>query len=224
MDWITENAKKSRRRMKDKYSMRGTNIYIQDKVPDDINLEFVFDYIIARIPTRLMDSIDVIYVGDFPDFKTREINAYYDNGAIFITNNQEDDHDMINDIVHEIGHGVEQRFNDFIYSDNTIEQEFMGKRRTLYRMLKAEGLNPPKLLIAEPSFNQYIDDYLYEEVGYSLLNNLVNGLFVSAYAATSLSEYYARGFEEYVFGNRKYLAKNAPALYNVLEELFKEEE
>jgi Mlc titration factor MtfA (ptsG expression regulator) len=91
-------------------------------------------------------------------------------------------------------------------------------------MLKAEGLNPPKLLIAEPSFNQYIDDYLYEEVGYSLLNNLVNGLFVSAYAATSLSEYYARGFEEYVFGNRKYLAKTAPALYNVLEELFKEEE
>ena len=118
MDWITENAKKSRRRMKDKYSMRGTNIYIHDQVPDDINLEFVFDYIIARIPTRLMDSIDVIYVGDFPDFKTREIDAYYDNGAIFVTNNQEDDHDMINDIVHEIGHGVEQRFNDFIYSDN----------------------------------------------------------------------------------------------------------
>ena len=116
MDWITESAKRSRK-LKDKYSMRGTNIYIQDKVPDTINLEFVFDYIIARIPTRLLDSIDVIYVGDYPDFKTRDINAYYDNGAIFVTNNQDNDKDMIDDIVHEIGHGVEERFNDFADND-----------------------------------------------------------------------------------------------------------
>ena len=39
-----------------------------------------------------------------------------------------------------------------------------------------------------------------------------------------LSEYYARGFEEYVYGNRKFIAKTSPALFNVLEELFKEEE
>ena len=41
-----------------------------------------------------------------------------------------------------------------------------------------------------------IDDFLYKDVGYALLNNLVMGLFPSAYAATSLREYFARGFEE----------------------------
>lgn len=223
MKWITESAKRSRK-LKDKYTMRGTDIYIQDPVGDHINLEFVFDYIMARVPTRLLNSVDVIYVGDFPDFKRRDINAYYDNGAIFVTNSQDDDKDMIDDIVHEIAHGVEERYNDFIYSDHTLEKEFLAKRQVLYRMMKSHNLNPPKLMLAEPSYNQFIDDYYYEEVGYSIMNDLVNGVFVSAYAATSLSEYFARGFEEYVFGERRYLAKTAPALFNILEELFMEKE
>ena len=61
MKWITESAKRSRK-LKDKYTMRGTDIYIQDPVGDHINLEFVFDYIMARVPTKLLNSVDVIYV------------------------------------------------------------------------------------------------------------------------------------------------------------------
>jgi len=221
MKWITESAKRSRR-LKDKYSMRGTDIYIQEPLGEHINLDFVFDYIMARVPNKLLDSVDVIYVGDFPDFKRRDINAYYDDGAIFVTNNQDDDKDMIDDIVHEIAHGVEERYNDFIYSDNTLEKEFLAKRQALYRMMKAHDLNPPKIMITDSSFNKELDDYFYEEVGYEIMNDLVNGVYVSAYAATSLNEYFARGFEEYVFGERKYLAKYCPALFRVLEDLFEE--
>jgi hypothetical protein len=56
-----------------------------------------------------------------------------------------------------------------------------------------------------------------------ILNDLVNGLFISAYATTSLSEYYARSFEEWVFGNRKEIKKLSPAVFNIFEELFEEE-
>ena len=78
------------------------------------------------------------------------------------------------------------------------------------------------MLLVEPSYNQEIDDYLYEEVGYDVLNDIVNGLFVSAYAATSINEYYARGFEEWVFGHRNEIKKLSPALYRIFDDLFEE--
>lgn len=222
MKWINESMKRSRK-LKDQYSMRGTQIYVNDQPPEHINLEFVFDYIAARVPKRLLDSVDVIYVGDFQEFEERDINAFYDNGAIFITNDQEDDQDMIDDIIHEIAHAVEERFNDFIYSDSSIEREFMAKRETLFNLCQSYDLHPPKSMLVNSDFDQVIDDYLYLEVGYDVINDLVNGLFISAYAATSLSEYYARSFEEWVFGHREQVKKLSPALYNIFEDLFEED-
>ena len=222
MKWITESMKRSRK-LKDQYSMRGTEIYINEQPPEHIDLEFVFDYVAARVPKRLLDSVDVIYVGKFPEFEDREINAFYDNGAIFVTNEQDNDQDMIDDIVHEVAHAVEERYNDFIYSDSSIEREFMAKRQTLYNILNSHEMYPPKSFVVNPDYDQVIDDYLYREVGYDIINDLVNGLFVSAYAVTSLSEYYARSFEEWVFGHRAEIKKLSPAVYNVFEELFEEE-
>ena len=222
MKWITESMKRSRK-LKDHYSMRGTEIYINNQPPEHIDVEYVFDYITARVPKRLLDSVDVIYVGEFPEFEERDINAFYDSGAIFVTNEQDDEQDMIDDIVHEIAHAAEERYNDFIYSDSSIEREFMAKRQTLFNLLQSYDLEPPKSLLVNPDYDQDIDDYLYRDVGYDVLNDLVNGLFISAYAATSLSEYYARQFEEWVFGHRAEVKKLSPALYNVFEELFEEE-
>jgi hypothetical protein len=222
MKWINESMKRSRK-LKDQYSMRGTQIYVNDQPPEHINLEFVFDYIAARVPKKLLDSVDVIYVGQFPEFEERDINAFYDSGAIFITNEQDDDQDMIDDIIHEIAHAVEERYNDFIYSDSSIEREFMAKRETLFNLCQSYDLHPPKSMLVNSDFDQIIDDYLYLEVGYDVINDLVNGLFISAYAATSLSEYYARTFEEWVFGHRDQVRKLSPALYNIFEDLFEED-
>ena len=96
MKWITESMKRSRK-LKDQYSMRGTEIYINEQPPENIDLEFVFEYIAARVPKRLLDSVDVIYVGKFPEFEEREINAFYDMERSFITNEQDDEQDMIDD-------------------------------------------------------------------------------------------------------------------------------
>ena len=61
--------------------------------------------------------------------------------------------------------------------------------------------------------------FLYADVGYPLLTSLTMGLFISPYAATSLREYFARGFEEYYIGDRKYLTNISPVLYNKIEYL-----
>ena len=48
---------------------------------------------------------------------------------------------------------------------------------------------------------------------------MVANIFVSGYAATSVSEYFARGFEEYFIGNKKVLRDLSPVLYKTIEEL-----
>jgi Mlc titration factor MtfA (ptsG expression regulator) len=45
------------------------------------------------------------------------------------------------------------------------------------------------------------------------------GLFPSPYAATSLREYFAIGFEHYYLKDRKVLKRDCPVLYNKLAEL-----
>jgi len=60
---------------------------------------------------------------------------------------------------------------------------------------------------------------LYRELGYPTLTSYTMGLFISPYAVTNLGEYYARGFEEYVYGEKEYLKKVSPSLYNKLEKL-----
>ena len=68
-------------------------------------------------------------------------------------------------------------------------------------------------------YNETFDNFLYKEVGYSKLGSAVMGLFVSPYAATSLEEYWAVGFEDYFVGDREYLKKISPQLFNKIKEI-----
>jgi hypothetical protein len=77
----------------------------------------------------------------------------------------------------------------------------------------------PSDFLNDIEYNEQIDDFLYKKVGYDILNQIVTNIFVSGYAATSVSEYFARGFEEYFVGNKDEVKKLSPILYNIIEEL-----
>ena len=68
-------------------------------------------------------------------------------------------------------------------------------------------------------YDKYIDMFLYETVGYDILNQLVVNIFVSGYAATSVREYFARGFEEYLLGDKESLKRISPVLYTTINKL-----
>ena len=59
--------------------------------------------------------------------------------------------------------------------------------------------------------------FLYQDVGYALLTTLTMGLFVSPYAATSLREYFATGFDKYYLEDRRYLKNISPILFEKIE-------
>jgi len=218
MKWLNESMDKSKK-LKDTYSLHDIEIFIKDQFPESINVDFVLKYIKARIPYELLRGVDMIYVGKFKHLDEKEANAIYMDGAIYLTNEQDDDMDLIDDIVHEIAHSVEELYGHGIYDDGAVQREFLGKRKRLFADLKANDYAPPEELQYETDYTQKIDDYLYQDVTYDAMWHFVGGLFPSPYAATSLREYFARGFEEYVIGNKQELAQLCPVLSRKLNQL-----
>ena len=223
MSWIFESVKRSKK-MKDHYKLHDIDIFIKDPLPEDISVDFVLKYITQRIPYFLLRGVDMIYIGQFKQLIDREVNAVLEDGAIYLTNEQDDDKDMIDDIIHEIAHSLEEVYGDFLYEDGKIGREFLIKRKKLFLDLENYNYNPPIELQLELDYSHEIDDYLYKKVGYDVMWNFVNGLFPSPYAATSLREYFARGFEEYTMGNREELREICPVLYTKIKDLYEMED
>jgi len=210
---------KVQEKQKRRFTWNNIEIFIKDPILNpEVQLDTVLNKISQRIPAHLFQNVDTMYIGQFDFFKDRDINAMYENSSIFITNEQDDIDDMADDIVHEVAHSVEETYRDFIYSDGSLEQEFIQKRKQLYSILQSE--NVPNLELGQfihPYYNRQFDDFLENEIGYPLLDMLSSNIFYSPYAATSLREYFANGFEAfYFFQEPDFLQKFCPVLFEKL--------
>ena len=218
MSWLEESVKRSRK-LKDHYMLRNIDIYVKDQLPQDIDIDFVIRYVAKKLPDHVLRNIDIIYVGYFQDLVDRDVNALWQNGAIYITNKQDSEMDMIDDLIHEISHSNEKQYERIIYEDGKLEKEFLYRRKKLALILSDKGFGLPPGFIYNIDYDKAIDDYLYEKVTYDVLWQLVPGLFPSPYAVTSLREYWARGFEEFYMGKREELKELAPILFSKLMQL-----
>jgi hypothetical protein len=201
-------------------------ILVKDPLPENVSLSKCIEKIEKKIPEPLLHDLDSVYIGQFEEFVERDISAFYRDGAIFVTNDQADASGLIDDIVHEIAHSVEGYYKSQIYGDTLLEREFLGKRHRLYDIMKQHELGiditRAQKLFFNLKYSLKFDNILYKKIGYSLLASLSAGLFSNPYAITSLREYFASGFEEYYMGDRIYLKKVCPHLYNKIIELNKE--
>lgn len=212
-DYIKKSHAVSLKENREKY-IHEKIVYIKDKIPEEIDLDYVLEYIEKRLPAHLMHLIDAIYVGSFSFLEEKDVNAMYMDSAIYITNNQSSEEDMIDDIIHEIAHSVEELTGEILYFDGEIEREFLGKRKYLCSLLNSEGFKIPFESCLELEYDEHFDKFLYQNVGYEVLTSLTMGLFYSPYGATSLREYFANGFEHYFLGDKEYLKNISPVLYS----------
>jgi len=145
----------------------------------------------------------------------------YEDGAIFISNEQTNEMDLIDDIVHEIAHSIEKKYIEIIYTDGSIQREFKKKRQQLYDILQKKGKNPPAEIVSDINFNQSVDDYLFLDVGYPILTQISSfaKLFISPYSATSIREYFASGFDQFFLGDQMLVRNFSPTLYRKILEL-----
>jgi len=199
-------------------------VHILEPITNNIDIAQVLTDIESKIPKYLTGNFEVVYVGDFKFFheKGRSYNAAFKDGAIYITNEQDDYADLIDDIVHEMAHSIERqsKYNDIIYDDGLVEKEFLGKRKYLFHVLD----EPMDMMLdyINPEYDKKFDMYLYKNIGYDKLRNITHSLFFSPYAITALKEYWANGFENYIVGDyndRKKLKEISPELFKKIEQI-----
>jgi len=184
--------------------------------------EYIFRSVAEKVPGFFLKYIDTILVGKFDFLEEKDLDALYKDGSIYISNDKDSDLDVVDDIIHEIAHAVEENNKLLIYSDGQIEREFIAKRSRLYFLLKENGFSEEVDFydFEKTEYDEPFDMFLYQEVSYPLLGNLVSGLFCSPYGATSLREYFANCFEFLFMENDPgYVNKVSPAVFLKIEEV-----
>ena len=201
----------------DFYTSTGLHVFFKDPV-ENVNVEKVIAKIEARLPSHLLEEIEMIIFGWFDEFEERSINAFYDSGTLYISNIQDDFMDLYDDLVHEISHSLEEPHGYFLYGDKKIEDEFLRKRKYLHDMLWQMGYKIPLSTFMDPEYNEELDLYMYQKIGYDKLSTILAGVFINPYAATSLREYFATGFTEYFTHpeTHTFLKKISPQLFKKL--------
>ena len=200
-------------------------VWSEDPLPEHINLRAVLDKIEEMMPAAYFRYVDAVKIGTFPEMIDRELNAMYLDGVLYISNFQASEEDMYDDIIHEMAHAVEDHNRELIYGDQRLMVEFLGKRKRLYSILKSQGYDVTMEEFLKVNYDEDFDMFLYQDIGYEKLNNLVMGLFPGAYSVTSLGEYFAVGFERFYMKEGKRLSKMCPVLMkkiDLLDELANE--
>jgi len=195
----------------------GINVFIKEPLPENVSLNAVLKKVEKIIPRHLVYNIEVVYVGEFKLFDERKINAMYQDGALYISNDQDDEDDMVDDIIHEIAHATEEKYWSELYGDETLEEEFLTKRMKLFDILESYDYNVVYEQFVDMEYSGEFDQYLYNTIGYEKLEQFSIGLFINPYSITSLREYFGVGFEKYYLENRSELANVCPILYNKVE-------
>ena len=218
-DYLANNQSKLTNEVMDFYTPTGLHVYFQHPV-EGVDVEKVIDKVESVLPAHLLNDIEMIIFGWFDEFEERSINAFYKDNAIYVSYLQQGADDLYDDLLHEIAHSLEEAHGYQIYADEKIKQEFLRKRRYLHDMLWKNGFKAPMAFFNNVEYDEEFDNFLYKKVGYDKLANIVSGLFISPYAATSLREYFATAFTEfYLDSNHQFLQKVQPAVYEKIKSL-----
>ena len=222
--YLTHSVKKSLRERKE-YYLYDIPIHIINSFPDHISISNILDDLRDAVPYEFFSGLDGIYVGEFPELRDREVQAILKDSAIYLSSYEQHpevtEEIIIKDIIHELGHLLENKFPYEVYGDNSIEKEYVGKKKRLVELLRANGISfhgMGHLFFSDESTDE-LDNFLFKRLGYENLSALTPGLFLSPYSVTSLREYFAEGFTQYVNGDLHYLKEICPALYNKLNSL-----
>ena len=211
---------------KDFYTSSGLHIYFKDELlNDDVDVEKVISKVESIIPQYLRSEVEMIIIGHFKEFEKNHFNAFYKDGMVHVTNDQQDNYDMIEDIVHEMAHSTEAPYGYHIYADGKVKEEFLRKRFVLHDILWQHGHKAPRAFFSNTEYDEEFDEYLLKQIGYDKLQGYAAGVFLTTYAPTSLREYYATGFVEFFLNpdGHNYMKKVTPQLYKKIFELYSEE-
>ncbi len=210
------------------FAWYGAEVHVKDDfIEKGVSIKNILKKVESSIPTHLLRGLDAVYVGEFQFLKDRALDAAYESGAIFVSNQKKSENECADDVVHEIAHLVEQEYGEIIYSDGSIRKEFIKKRKELWNILTSEGYEINLRDFINTEYEKTVDLFLYQIVGYPALSVLTVNLFYSPYGATSMREYFANCFEAFFWDKDVSRVKQiSPKVFDKLTKLlyYKEDE
>lgn len=197
------------------------NVLVKGHLPRGVSFQDVFDEVKEKIPKKLFSDIDSIIIGDFDFLNEKDLNSLYHDGKLYISNKKRSEDSILHDIIHEIAHSIEHKYKDELYEDKVLQIEFINKRRKLFNQMSPFYSECHDFDFDSIQYSDKFDEFLYKTVTYPKLARLSNGIFLSPYAATSLREYFADGFECYILHPhlRRHLYMLCPTLYEKIRKI-----
>ena len=214
IEYIRESKKNNR------FSVDGILVYVDRENTNNLNYSAVVKKMTSVVPRHLFSGLEKIMISPYEKLKKRNLQGMYKNRTIFLTGTQPDELEILDDLIHEVSHYVEEIYDKAIYSDGKIKQEFLRKRRSLKSLIQRAGYPVADHSFEDEKYNIQFDEFLYLDIGYKNLGVISSNIFYSPYAATSLKEYFANGFEAYFYHqDLDKLASISPVLFDKLENL-----
>ena len=200
------------------FSVSGIAVVVKDELNYEMDLSDLAG-LLEGFPDYLKSGIDYIIFMKSEAMGRRGVAAVYSDDIIYVASDQTNNQNVLDDIVHEIGHHVETRYGYYLYGDGVLEKEFLQKRKLLSKEFEKEGYKIRDDIMMNSDYNELLDSFFHEKVGYPKMTPIVQGIFYSPYGATSLNEYFANGFEAFFYHRDIYLKKVSPKLFEKLENL-----
>jgi hypothetical protein len=200
-------------------NFNGVQVEIVEGSLDTLSIKKMLHTLQKILPFSYFRGVKKISIGQLPDFKERNINALYRDDTLFISNEQDNVQDILDDITHEMAHHLETVDPEFIYGDELLVQEFHKKRAELKYEITTEGYWVDKYDFRNLKYDEGFDNFLYKRIGKKMLASITTGMFIRPYAAVSMREYFATGFEAYYLGSRDNLHKISPELFKKIIKL-----
>lgn len=221
IDYIKESNKKAQDR--NEYMLFNVPVYVINKFPSNIKINNILDSVKDIINKKYLDRLDAIYIGDFKDLNRRDIQSMLKDDAIWISSNNVKnvitEPLVVENIIHEIAHLLEEKYQSQIYGDGKLEREYDSKKNRLFHLLKNEGYDIDLELFFSDDMLKEFDNFLYKVVGYDKISLMTAGLFLSPYSITTIREYFASGVLDYLTNDNSYIDEISPVLYSKIKQI-----
>lgn len=193
-------------------------LYFKDGLTKKININNVTKRVEAILPAFLFKNISAIYVGRYESLDDRGVDSVYDKKIIYLTNVQDNEKDIVENIIHECAHSLEEVYTKEIYGDDLLKKEFLRKRKQLYSDLSKKYTLDDKYF-RKVEYTKTLDSLFYKKIGYDVLSHFTEPMYISPYSATSLREYFSEGFEKFYMGKSNIIMDICPELYKKIKTL-----
>ena len=193
-------------------------LYFKDGLTKKINMDSTCKRVANILPSFYFKNVSAIAIGQYDTLDDRAVDSVFDKKIIYLTNVQDDEDDIIENIIHEVAHSLEEIYSETIYGDGLLKKEFLKKRKQLYNELSTK-FSIEDRYFRKTEYSKTLDTLFYKKIGYDTLSYFTEPLFVSPYSATSLREYFSEGFENYYMGQQQLIVDLCPKLYNKIKQL-----